>query len=366
MSRILSLCLTASLCLAAFCALPVRAASDDSSGLGLFEGHSDVGDVLHPGSARYDSQSKAYTLTGSGENMWLGKDQFQFVWKKVSAEDISLTADVTLPGKAGDNHRKAVLMIRQSLDADSPYADVARHGDGLTSLQFREAKGEMTHEVESNMSGPARLRIVKRGDQFYMWIASAGENLRFAGGSTRVALKAPFYVGLGVCAHNKDAVQTAVFTNVELNTASSGGTPVAYRTLETVAVSSTDARVAYVTQEPIESGSWSADGKSLLFRANGKLKSIPLTGGTPESAPQEPVPSIVPANGEARVSPDGMQSAALSSEDGQLVLTVTPAGGKEAKVVAKFTGVHGSLGSHPWSPDGKRLAFISTQSVEKE
>ena len=32
-------------------------------------------------------------------------------------------------------------MIRQSLDADSAYVDVALHGDGLTSLQFRDAQG---------------------------------------------------------------------------------------------------------------------------------------------------------------------------------------------------------------------------------
>ena len=33
-------------------------------------------------------------------------------------------------------------MIRQGLDADSAYVDVALHGDGLTSLQFRDAKGD--------------------------------------------------------------------------------------------------------------------------------------------------------------------------------------------------------------------------------
>ena len=28
-------------------------------------------------------------------------------------------------------------MVRQSLDADSPYVDVAVHGDGLIEMQFR-------------------------------------------------------------------------------------------------------------------------------------------------------------------------------------------------------------------------------------
>ena len=360
MIRIRSLCLaTTSACLLASFTARVAVAQESTSQLGLFEGHSDVGEVLHPGSAEYDHVTKTYTLTGSGENMWFAKDDFQFVWKKVSAESLSLSADIALPGTGGDNHRKVVLMIRQSLDADAPYADLARHGDGLTSLQFRNEKGEVTHEVESNVSGPSRLRIDKRGDRFYMWIGNAGQQLQFAGGSKRVTLKAPFYVGIGVCAHNKDAVQKAIFTNVDLRTI-----PTSYSTLETVAVASTDARVSYVTEEAIESATWSADGASLLFRAGGGSERVPLSGGSPETAAAGTGESNIPADADPRVSPDGKQTASLASEGGELVLSVTSMEDKKTKVVAKFTGGRGSLSAHPWSPDGKRLAFISHQSVD--
>jgi hypothetical protein len=64
-----------------------------------------------------------------------------------------LTADIAIPGTGGDAHRKAVLMIRQSLDADSPYADAALHGSGLTSLQSRSDKG-----------GIAKLDSIERAD----------------------------------------------------------------------------------------------------------------------------------------------------------------------------------------------------------
>src|SRR5437868_14870311 len=43
---------------------------------GLFENHTDVGTVLHAGSTEYDTSKKAYTLTGSGENMWATADGF--------------------------------------------------------------------------------------------------------------------------------------------------------------------------------------------------------------------------------------------------------------------------------------------------
>ena len=32
----------------------------------------------------------------------------------------------------------------------------------------------------------------------------------------RVSFSAPFYVGIGVCSHDKDAIEKAVFSNLEL------------------------------------------------------------------------------------------------------------------------------------------------------
>src|SRR2546422_8002585 len=92
--------------------------------VGLFEGRGDVGAVLHAGSVEYDAARRSYTIAGSGENMWFAADGFQFVWKKISG-DVTLTADVSFAGKGGNEHRKAVLMMRQRLDADSAYADLA-------------------------------------------------------------------------------------------------------------------------------------------------------------------------------------------------------------------------------------------------
>src|SRR5258708_27947431 len=152
---------------------------------GIFEGVSAVGAVLHRGSIQYNPGRQTYTVTGSGENMWSTSDAFYFVWKQVSG-DISLTADIGFPTAGGVAHKKAVLMIRQSLDADSAYADAALHGNGLTSLQSRDEKGGATHEIQSNLSGPKHLSLRKDGKYFYMSVAGAGEDLHPAGGSMRI------------------------------------------------------------------------------------------------------------------------------------------------------------------------------------
>src|ERR1700687_999835 len=173
--------------------------SQSDAAAGIFEGHSDVGTVLHAGSVDYDDAKKTYTIAGSGENMWFAADAFQFAWKKISG-DVTLTADISFLTTTGNEHKKAALMLRQSLDADSAYADVALHASGLTSLQFRDEKGAITREIQSNLPAPKRLRIAKRGDVVYMSLANDGEP-KVAGGWLRIPLQGDFYVGLGVCSH---------------------------------------------------------------------------------------------------------------------------------------------------------------------
>ena len=154
------------------CSGPIRLwANPAPAPLGLFEDHTDVGSVLHPGSVAYDASKQDYTVSGSGSNMWFAADAFQFVWKKVSG-DVTLTANISFANSGGNPHKKAVLIVRQSLDPDSTYADVALHGNGLTSLQYRDEKGTNTREIQSNVSGPRRLRISKRGDYVYISLAS--------------------------------------------------------------------------------------------------------------------------------------------------------------------------------------------------
>src|SRR6266478_4582413 len=172
--------------------------------VGIFENHADVGAVLHAGTASFDATNHTYTLTGSGENMWSTADAFQFVWKKASSGDLDLSADISFLNKAGNEHKKAVLIFRQSLDADSVYADIALHGNGMAALQYRDEKGAATHEIQSRTSAPTRLRITRRGDYVYMSAGASGQDSHYDGESFRVPLQGAFYVGIGVCAHNKD------------------------------------------------------------------------------------------------------------------------------------------------------------------
>ena len=84
----------------ASCAPAVISAQTHNQSVGIFEDHGDVGTVLHQGSARYDSANATYTITSSGENMWFGVDDFQFVWKKMSG-DVAISANDQLRRRQG-------------------------------------------------------------------------------------------------------------------------------------------------------------------------------------------------------------------------------------------------------------------------
>ncbi len=124
-----------------------------STPIGIFDGHGDVGENPKAGSATYDAATGEYRVTGGGANIWAAVDAFHFLYKKMTG-DVTLTADVKFEGAGVNPHRKAVLMVRQSLDANSAYADVARHGSGLTSLQYRPTAEAQTMEVQSKDDAP--------------------------------------------------------------------------------------------------------------------------------------------------------------------------------------------------------------------
>lgn len=327
--------------------------------LGLFEKNADVGAVLHPGTTKYDLAEKTYTVSGSGENMWFAKDAFQFVWKKWDG-DLTFAADIAFQGTGKDPHRKACLMVRQSLDADAAYFDVAVHGDGLTSLQFRDAKGANTHEVQANTTKPTRVQLVRKGKYVLLYLAGKGEEMAFSGCAVRCGFDGPVFVGLGVCAHNKDVTETAVFSNVVLTDRVPGAQgPKLYSTLETQALNSTDRKVVYVTPTRIEAPNWLSDGKTLIYNSGGKIYRIPAAGGKPEAIDTG---FAVRCNNDHGVSPDGKTlviSDQSQTDRKSRIYTLPIEGGKPTLVTEKAPSYW-----HGWSPDGKTLAYCAERDGE--
>jgi hypothetical protein len=166
----------------------------------LFSKSGDVGDVKHPGSTAFDAATGIYTLTGSGINMWETSDEFFMTWREVTG-DFSLSADVAFEGEGVNAHRKLGLIIRDGVTGDAVYADIAVHGDGLTSLQYRPTKGGETLEVAAGgVTGdpiPNNITLERRGNTLTATSMRGSE--KGAPASIYIELPETCLVGLFVC-----------------------------------------------------------------------------------------------------------------------------------------------------------------------
>jgi hypothetical protein len=200
--------------------------------IGIFDGQSDIGSAVIPGSANYDKGAKEYTINSAGYNVWYQRDEFRYLWKKMSG-DVSLAADITFPDTNGFGDRKAVIMIRQDLDDDSKEAFVALHGAGMIQLARRPEKNvrikDMEYRIGSRGGLPGgktsddlvtahaeRIGIEKHGDFFALFVSMEGEPMHQFGTPIKLKMDGPFYVGIGFCSHLPDKSDTAMFSNVVL------------------------------------------------------------------------------------------------------------------------------------------------------
>ena len=183
-----------------------------SGSIGDFEHEIDIGGPLRAGSASYDAARGEYRITGGGANMWGQTDAFHYLYRQASG-NFTLSARVHFPQSGGNEHKKAGWMVRQQLTPGSTYVDVVLHASGLASLQYRLTEGGETQQIESKISMPETIRLVRLGNSFSLWAARAGGPLELAG-SIEVTLHDPVFVGLAVCAHDAAALEEAVVSNV--------------------------------------------------------------------------------------------------------------------------------------------------------
>ncbi|WP_109487640.1 PD40 domain-containing protein [Occallatibacter savannae] len=330
-------------------------AQEKAGALGVFEAQSDVGAVNPPGTAKFEAG--VYTVSAAGANMWAREDAFHFVWKKMSG-DAALSADITFAdSQKPDPHRKAVLIFRQSLDANAIYVDAAQHGSGLMGLQYRTEPSATTQDIELSMERmPKRLKLVKQGDAFTMYLSYEGEPLHSVGATTKLHLQEPFYAGIGVCSHNKDQVETAKFSNVKFETGGveESAKAVEGSTLQTEGIEENFRRALVVATGAgrMEAPNWSKDGKTLVFNRDGKIWRIAAEGG---EAAVVNTGEATKCTGSHGFSPDGKLLAISCSMPGkpETRVYVVAASGGEPKLVTEGAWSY----FHGWSPDGKTIAF---------
>lgn len=322
---------------------------------GIFYNHSDIGDVKIDGTISYVPQSDEYILGGSGENLWFNNDEFHFLWKTMEGDFVIYTK-MALIGDNAEPHRKAGPMIRQSLETNSPYVDAVVHGDGLTSLQYREKINGETAEIQADIDSADILQLERKGNIFIMKAARLGDPLiEFA----RIEIKMgnSVYVGLMVCAHNEYTFQQAKFNNVRIfipaeETRESSREGV-ISLLETIDILSLNRNVIKEFHELIEAPNWSSREPALIYNSKGNLYKVDLMGSEPVEINTGDLNHL---NNDHGISPDQKWIAVSNSDEnvGSRVYVLPYEGGTPQLVTEK-----GPSYWHGWSKDSKTLAYVA-------
>lgn len=189
--------------------------------IGIFQGQADIGAAVVPGSATYDAKTQQYTIASAGYNIWYMRDEFRYLWSKRSG-DVLLAANVSFPDEKGYGDRKAVLVIRQTLDDDAKEAMAGEHGVGMIHLAERAVEGASMSDMQFRFGGTLndvkakRIGIEKRGDLITLLVSLSGEPMHPLGPPIQLHFDGPFYVGIGFCSHLPDKLDRAVLSDVVL------------------------------------------------------------------------------------------------------------------------------------------------------
>jgi len=335
--------------------------------LGAFDGHGDVGAPKIAGSATWNAVTQEYRLAAAGTNMWGERDEFHFAWKRMKG-DFILQARGEHLGPGVDPHRKLGWIVRTGLDADSPYADAAVHGDGLASLQYRRARGAATEQVQSAVKAPDVIQLERKGTTYTLSAARFGEPL-VSTTLSDLALGDEVYVGLFLCSHNPEVVERAVFRDVRIVRPVKDGF-VPYQdyigsVLEVLDVETGHRQVLHASKDPFEAPNWTPDGRALLYNASGRgehrgrLYRFDLATRQPTLIDTG---SAVRNNNDHVLSFDGTRLGISdqSGGDGRSRVSVLPAQGGPPRLVTPL----GPSYLHGWSPDGKYVVYTGARDDE--
>lgn len=319
---------------------------------GLFQSAQDIGAAQNGGS-QFDKQSLQYRLTGGGANIWGREDAFHFLWRQVSG-DSQLTANLSFEGSGKNPHRKIVLMLRQSLAADSPHISATLHGDGLTALQYRPHPAAATSEFRAESKMPVRLRIVKQGNRISMLASAQPDSPLALVATTEFKLEGLYYLGIGICSHDEGTLETATFSNVAVE---HPPVPPLRSHIEIFDLKTRKSTRIHTEDGLLEAPNWSRDGKYLLVNARGRLFRISPKGGKLEPLA---LPETYRANNDHDLSPDGklLAFSASTPDHPRSRVFVSTAAGDNPKLITEDSPSY----FHGWSPDGKYLAFVGQRT----
>ena len=171
----------------------------------------DIGSVGYLGVGSFSGG--AFTVMGSGADIWNTTDAFQYVYQPLSG-DGEIIARVTGVQNT-DPWAKAAVMFRESLDANSRWALVAVTPSSGVTFQWRSATGgTCDFSATSGIVAPIWLKLVRSGNTFTAYRSADGGTWTQVGSPTDISMGSSVNVGMAVTAHDNTKLNSSTFDNV--------------------------------------------------------------------------------------------------------------------------------------------------------
>lgn len=185
------------------------------TGAGVLTSNVDVGSPAVPG--HYSFDGTAYSVSGSGSDIWNSFDQFNFASTPMTGDSI-VEARVTLVGDT-DPWAKGGVMFRASNVATSPDVYLIKTPQGIVQLLERTAYGVAATAIgqaTTAIATPTWLKLVRVSNSYTGFWSTDGTNWNQLGSAVTLNLGATISAGLVASSHNVNAVSTSTFDNVQL------------------------------------------------------------------------------------------------------------------------------------------------------
>ena len=161
------------------------------------------------------------TLTGDGSDIWNASDDFVYAFKSLSG-DATIVARVVSLGTGTNTWAKAGVMVRDSLDGGSMFADmvITANTDGTAgngaSFQYRDPSNLTGFNTNSTavVAAPYWVKLERVGDTFTGYVSPDGSAWTMIG-SQEVVMTAPVYIGICVTSHQAGEQRTFQFESIK-------------------------------------------------------------------------------------------------------------------------------------------------------
>ncbi len=334
-----------------------------------FEANQDIGNPKLKGDLTFDSGSQTYTMKAGGYNIWFERDEFHYAYRKLSG-DFILTANFAFEGTGVDPHRKYGWMVRESLDENAAHISAVNHGDGLVMMQWRKLTGAFMRDPQDELFGIRKgcqiIQLERVGKTYIMRVANPGEPLREIGQYEMEDMPDEAYVGIFVCSHNAEVVETAKIWNVRIDLP----LPNDYNPYQSGFINSRleimspfDGKRKIITQSKVgmEAPNWMPSGDKFLVNQAGSIMIVPLDGGEPVKLNTD---FANRNNNDHVISWDGKQLAISHHRTGEKgggsTIYVLPITGGTPRMVTENSPSY----LHGWSPDNKWVTYVANREGE--